>query len=507
MSGPSTQAFADFVAWIEENLGLGGEGAVREHWGQVLTQRLQAHGVDSFDAYRERLTDSAARQSELEALARRLTVGESYFFRDVAQIQALFTTVIPALAPSRGAAPLRVLCVGCSSGEEVYSICMTARESLPVPEAALQVIGFDANRAAVERAHNARYSEWALRSSDARMKARYFDLVRGEYCLAEGVKRMASFHVRNLLDDDAAFWQPGSFDAIFCRNVLIYFSERKIAEAIEKLRSALRPDGFLFLGPSERARGYNDRLVVQELAGTFCYRPIEAPSSARLPEVETCDEPHPGPTPPAPRADGDAWFEAIESASRRLAAMLANVTPNPQSNVQTAAAEPTRRLVAMLREERFDDALAYLEDSDSLQHDVRFLEVRQLARAAIATNQGQFETAFELCFDMLAERPRCAGAHYLLGLASEQRGSVQRAMRHYQAATEADAGLAMAHLKLGQLECRAGMMESARRHLSLAIELLACPEDPVHVLLEGGLSRQAISQLCSAELSACGGQP
>jgi chemotaxis protein methyltransferase CheR len=158
----------------------------------------------------------------------------------------------------------------------------------------------------------------------------------------------------------------------------------------------------------------------------------------------------------------------------------------------------------MLRQERFADAMALLQ---TLPAASRTDTDAQLLRAVLLTNGGKLAEAEEVCQQILARDELHAGAHYLVALCREHAGERREAVEHDQAATYLDAGFAMPHLHLGLLARRSGDREQARTELERALTLLA-QEDASRILLYGGgFSREALAELCRAELRTCGGEP
>src|SRR5207244_970508 len=122
----------------------------------------------------------------------------------------------------------------------------------------------------------------------------------------------------------------------------------------------------------------------------------------------------------------------------------------------------------------------------------------------LLTNSGDLAEAERVCRHLLELDELNAGAHYLLALCREQAGDARAAVDHNQAAAYLDPGFAMPHVHLGLVARRGGDLETARRELEQAWVLLS-REDPARILLfGGGFSRQALAELCRAELTACG---
>ncbi|HEX7670974.1 MAG TPA: CheR family methyltransferase, partial [Polyangiaceae bacterium] len=175
-----------FRVLVARRLGLWIEDGRLSVLVEVLRRRLDntRFGVD---AYLARLENPEAGRAELRELARELTVTETYFFRSADQLRAFTEVALPArtFAPR----PLRILCAGCASGEEPYSLAILAREHLR--EAALAGVSIravDINADMLERAARGRYTAWALRETGVDARARWFSLEGKDFALRPSIR-------------------------------------------------------------------------------------------------------------------------------------------------------------------------------------------------------------------------------------------------------------------------------------------------------------------------------
>lgn len=229
---------------------------------------------------------ATAREHELEELFEQLSTRETYFFRERYQLQAFQTGLLPRLARQAARRPIAILSAGCASGEEVYSLAITVLESgLFDGPGAVRIVGVDFSRQALAVARARSYGPSSFRDG-FQPPERYFQrLDGGRFEVREEVARLCSFVRQNLA---APEWGDlgGPFDAIFCRNVLIYFdradrSDRggesgARAALLRRLAGQLRGDGYLFLGHSESLIGQSSPFTLERLAGEQVYRRQEA---------------------------------------------------------------------------------------------------------------------------------------------------------------------------------------------------------------------------------------
>jgi chemotaxis protein methyltransferase CheR len=191
------------------------------------------------------------------ALARALTIGETYFFREPLHFDLLRDSLLPAALARAGEGsvfpppPVVMVSAACSSGEEAYSMAITAR--LILGEAAagrVRVIGFDVNERAVTAARRGVYRAWSLRGIAEDVRRRWFEHSNDEWSVVREARALTTFERRNLVDA-ADVIPPGSADIVFCRNVLIYFDDAAVVRALTQLAAALRPHGSLIVASAE----------------------------------------------------------------------------------------------------------------------------------------------------------------------------------------------------------------------------------------------------------------
>ncbi len=165
---------------------------------------------------------------------------------------------------------LSVLCAGCSSVEEPYSLNIFSREHLPGN--GLRIDAFDVDGARLETAETATYGTHSLRAASEQQIRDYFVRSGAEqYELLPRYRERVRFSRGNILD--IATWpQKSGYDVIFCRNVLIYYSEEAVHRAIDHFAQALRPGGLLFLGHAESIIGVSPYFDAVRLKRCIAYR-------------------------------------------------------------------------------------------------------------------------------------------------------------------------------------------------------------------------------------------
>jgi chemotaxis protein methyltransferase CheR len=191
-----------------------------------LRTRLLKRSCVNFDLYYKFLTSSPHREEEWDELASVLSNNETYFFRE------------------------RVWSSACSTGEEPYTMAMMLLEGRRISPSNVFLRASDLSPRALDKARTGFYRELSFRATPPEMVQRYFRPFQQGFFVNDEVKRMVDFFRINLLDAPAVA-AAGTFDAIFCRNVLIYFDKPTQKRVVEAFAAALRPGGFLFLGHAE----------------------------------------------------------------------------------------------------------------------------------------------------------------------------------------------------------------------------------------------------------------
>jgi chemotaxis protein methyltransferase CheR len=188
---------------------------------------------------------------EYDSLLQRLLTQETSFFRYPAVFEALEKKVLPDLHMKKfweSPRSLRIWSAGCSTGEEAYSIAMTIADAIEFADAwNIHVLATDVSRQALEHAEHGVYGPRDLETVTPRQREQYFSAVADHYLVRPRIRNMVTFAPMNL----AQVVYMGKFDCIFCMNVLIYFSEERQAQLIQRFYEYLEPGGYLFLGHAE----------------------------------------------------------------------------------------------------------------------------------------------------------------------------------------------------------------------------------------------------------------
>lgn len=212
-----------------------------------LRGRLQDTGCKNSSEYIERLKNDP---EEFKSFLETLSINVTHFFRDIEVFDTFRKLVVPELVKRKESgdrAVIRVWSAGCASGQETYSLAILFREALG-PGAQVKIVGTDVDSDALNRAQAGEYDERDFRETDKKLLDKYFEPVYNKvYRVNDEIRRFVRFEKNNLITDEPV----KHVDAVFCRNVLIYFNHAQQELIFSKFSSALNARGFLVLAKVE----------------------------------------------------------------------------------------------------------------------------------------------------------------------------------------------------------------------------------------------------------------
>lgn len=384
-------------------------------------------------------------RSTIQRLARHLTVGETYFFRDSWLMEALAQVVLPPLLRARRHGPrrLRIWSAACSSGEEPYSVAILLLQLVPdLAKWDIRICATDINPAALEKAAAGVYGKWSFRGTSPGLKQAWFERrADGRHAIAKRVRDLVDFGYMNLAEDNWPSWTAQGWDLVLCRNVLMYFAPQQIKHVVGRLHACLADGGWLFVSPSEASQTLFNSFTTVSLPGVTGYRRGNALANAVFsPGCSRGDSP-----PPTPAAIADRGREAT-------------ARPRPRS----------------------------ISGYDQLSQ-----------RARAHADQGSHLQALKVCTDWLTRDRLDPGAHYVHAAILIEMGEWAQARASLRSAVFIDPDFVLAHVALGELARREDRHGEAGRHFDNARQLLARMQ-PGDLLREGdGLSAGALGALLS----------
>ncbi len=201
-----------------------------------------------------------------------LTTNETSWFRDSEPFNALKSVLLPELMKVRTADRcIRIWSAACSSGQEPYGLAITAHEQLRPVGWRAEILATDISDEMLERSRTGRYSQLEMnRGMPASQLVRYFQRQGTQWQVSPEIQAMVTFRKGNLA---MPFGPIGPFDIVFLRNVLIYFDTATKKAILQRVRSVLRPGGYLVLGSAETTLGIDESWERLAIGRTSVHRP------------------------------------------------------------------------------------------------------------------------------------------------------------------------------------------------------------------------------------------
>lgn len=430
------------VAWLVDRLvertGLDFSGSHHDRMVETLRRMYHESGAASPAAYVDLLDDD---EQEYETLLDRLTVGETYFFREPAHFDLLRRSIAPGCTENGGR--LRLWSAGCASGEEAYSAAIT----LAGAGLRSEIIGTDLSERALDRARAAVYGRWSLRRCDDEQRGALFRHVGGRFRLEDRYRDGVRWGRRGLLDGPPA----GAFDVVMCRNVLIYLTPEAVAAASATLHDALAPEGWLLMGASDP--------------------PLEHPGLRRVFGTHG-----------VAYRRSDRPVAALWSSRAAPAGPVAGRTPRPARASRPSAPEPSSA-PATPAKSRAD----------------RLASIRALC------DRGRVEDARHAVDGAIADDPEDTELRYFGATVHLEAGRPRDAARHAGAALYLEPEMIVAHLLLARCEEAAGHTAAAQRSFRNAQGLLAALPPDAEVPFADGERVAALIAVVESSLGGAQG--
>lgn len=276
MQDVSIEDFRMIRDLIKERCGIWLADAKTNFLSSRLNHRFEATNTDNMKDYFLYLKFDPNGGKELDDLVDAVTVNETYFFREHAQLEDFSNEAVPKLlSQKQPGSPLAIWSAGCATGEEPYTIAMMLLEHpLKLPAPMINVLGADINRGVLGAARAGRYDSYSVRHVPPHYLLKYFDkLPDGRYAVKEQVKQLVKFAQINFMDPFST-GRMRELDGIFCRNVIIYFDDRDKGRCIDNLSRSLTRGGYLFLGHAESLSRASSLFDVVRFKQTVAYRNV-----------------------------------------------------------------------------------------------------------------------------------------------------------------------------------------------------------------------------------------
>lgn len=246
-----------------------------------LGNRMEELGVASFKDYFYRVKYDSSHK-EFNSLMNLVTTNETYYFRNEPQLESFASDALPKLIAEKkknGSKSIRIWSAGCSTGEEPYTLGILILEALKGELGwQIEIIANDISEEVLQKARKAEYGGITLRYVKPEILDKHFVKTGDKYRVSTKIKAMVKFVQLNL-NETHKFSMYRNLDFIFCRNVIIYFSEDVKKRIMKGFYQSLAPGGLLFIGHSETLHGISKSFKLRYLNGSLAYEKADGKGS------------------------------------------------------------------------------------------------------------------------------------------------------------------------------------------------------------------------------------
>jgi chemotaxis protein methyltransferase CheR len=427
----------------------------------------------------QRLVTLPWTQKQIAVLAHHLTIGETYFFREQKTFQILQEYILPTLLHARRgtAQRLHLWSAGCATGEEPYSIAILLHTLLPdLKNWQITLLATDINTRSLEKATDGVYGALSFRNMSCWMRDKYFKKRGdGRYEILPEIKRLVTFTTLNLVT--GTYPSPlhliDAMDAIFCRNVLMYFTPAQADNVAHRLYQALAPGGWLCVSPSETSHTRFAKFTTVNFPDAILYQKAHKPLQASVDILPKVRLPPPATAAVArARLPQDVEAPPVIQPAGGVATSIAPARPD-SSRQAFALYAPGPNAKTMETRIALD-----------VPQQVTPSDMAQLARTY--ANQGQLAAARQWVEKAIAADQLNAHWHYLHATILQEQGDLDAAMVALKRVLYLDKRPVLAHVALGNLARQQQRYQAASKHFEHALTLLhAYPPDAALPEAEG----------------------
>jgi len=472
-----------------------------DRWN-TLQEKLQPacreFGFRDIGLFAEWLLSTPLETSHLEKLAAYLTIGETYFFRNINTYEELEKKVLPELINSRrkSSKSIRIWSAGCSSGEEPYSLAILLHKMIPdIKDWKITIMATDINLKALAKASAGVYGKWSFRKTPQWIKDGYFRKTKGNSLeLLTHIKKMVKFFFHNLAEDPfpSLIHDLTSFDIIFCRNVLMYFQPHLAKEITDQLNYSLLNGGWLVVGGSEGYSVSRSNFVTVSFTDAIMYRKDHLNRGI----VEFRDKELQVATPqPVPGFSKNKPAEVISTGIKKVKPVTDDSEKKilKKKKLLKPAYEKALELFEQGRYMEAGDILTGLIMKEPGNGEATKLLVKT------CSNQGKFKEAIKLCEKNIEVNKFDPVMHYLLALILREQNITEKVVMELNRTIYLDPDFVLAYYTLGNIFFRNGSAKKAEKFYDNALSILDFMKEDEILPEADGLTAGRLSEIISAK--------
>ena len=457
--------------FIADNLAL---HYPKDRWSNLernISAAAREFGYTDVEKFVRRIISSPLTREHVEILTTHLTISETYFWREPAAFEALEQSLLPELMRShQDEKRLRIWSAGCSTGEEPYSIAVALHRVIPqLEDWNITILATDISPTILRRAAAGRYEQRSFRNSPAWLQERYFSPgEKNTFEIIPEIRNMVKFEYLNLADDvyPSSLNDTNAMDIIFCRNVLMYFTEKRCTQVVRGLFNSLVQSGYFVVSASElslqslsefTARNYPEMVLYQKTPkDQKAHQQISFKTAVHTPMVS--------PWPLSP-------VNTIEESEPQLRKIENAILPDVEIPLQIQSTYD--KALESYARGNYSDVIGRLEN-DGQSSEERILLIRAY------TNQGRLDKALQACEKAIVADKLNPGLHYLYATILQENNQLDIAITSLQRAIFINANFVLSYYSLGKIYQRLGNIQSANKCTENILTILnTCGQDDI----------------------------
>jgi chemotaxis protein methyltransferase CheR len=435
-----------------------------DRWNMLtrnLTLAAVEFGFQHFDEFMHWLLSAKLEKEQIKILASYLTISETYFWREEPVFSALTEHILPELIASKktGEKNIRIWSAGCSTGEEAYSLAIALHRTIPdIKNWQITVLGTDMNPKALTKAVSGIYSRWSFRNCPDWLKANYFHQLRnGNYEVLPKIRKMVTFSNLNLTEDSFPLDTNNTYamDIIFCRNVLMYFSEDWISKISQNFFHSLRPGGWFVVSSCELNSQRFPQFRTVNFPGAVLYQKNDTDFSSSV--LFSPIEYMPGLSFPI-----QAGWPVVDD--KAFTSFISELFPEPVQVISNLKA--TEKDLPVKPE---PEVVSEIEAIAAISTKIRFL-----------ANKGDLSDALLLCNESIASDKLATGLYFLRSSILQELNKTNEAVASVKQAIYLEPDFIMGHFVLGNISLQEGKQQQAKKYFNNVLDLLStCADDDI----------------------------
>lgn len=473
------QHFENIRKFLHAKLGMEFSEKRKEELFSKLSNAASDFSFNDTNKFIEWLLKQAMNDAQTKLLARSLTIGETYFFREKKALDYVKQVFLPELISDRKGKiqQLRIWSAGCATGEEAYTLAILLQQTLPdIKKWDITIYATDINSEYLNKARKGIYSQWSFRQTPESVKNKYFKkLGENRYQICDSIKNMVNFSFLNLVGESAplSHAQTSNCDIILCRNVLIYFSLQSAGLVISRFYKSLNENGLLVVSPVETSIVHDSKFSPVLYGKNTFFRKLtdekliqKRGTSKKIPITTFKQKVFKTVAPEKPaekKYDGNR--QRSNPVYKKSAELRNNIEQSTQKQNDFAKALEKYELGDLDETEKI---LVHLVNKKSGNKEREYLLL-----AKVYAGKNKLDDSVKWCKNTIGVNKVNVEAHYLLSTIHYEQGKTEEAIQSLNNTLFLNPDFVIAHFLLGNIHLKLGNEKVGSKHFENAKKCLS----------------------------------